>query len=63
LAFGGNEHPKICYMLRGVQDPQSDTVAILVVVENHARLIFVTFLNVRMAEQNAEHLYIAGSRR
>jgi hypothetical protein len=50
-------------MLRGVQDPQSDTVAILVVVENHARLIFVTFLNGRMAEQNAEHLYIAGSRR
>src|SRR5262249_46150513 len=56
--YGVFDRPGIFYTLRGVQNLQPDNVAILVVVENHAGLVFVTFLNGRVAEQDAEHIYL-----
>ena len=50
--------PGVRNALRGLEDFQTHDVAVVVVVEDHPRLIFVTFRDGRVAQQNSEHVHL-----
>src|SRR3990172_4437046 len=48
----------IVHPLRGIQYLQSNDVAVFVVVQNHARLLLVAFIDGRVAEKDTQDINI-----